>query len=154
MTVRVLAAASLLGLATAAVAGPPGSTDLKSGSATMLVDGKQVSFDKVNGYIMESAGYLVAPAVAFGTPAGDNLQVSVMVKGPGKVDLSQPMGNGIAFRKGGTFFQNEKGKSCTVTVTKISKTEIEGTADCPALKEMNGSRTLSLTGVKFSAKGG
>jgi hypothetical protein len=156
MTVRVLAAAALLGFATVSVAqGPPGSTPLKTGSATLLLDGKKVTFDKVQGYVLESAGSLVVPSLVFGPTGGDNLQVSVLVKGPGPVDLAQPYGNGIAFRKGGTFFQNEKGKpGCTLTVTRITRTEIEGTAECPALKELNGSRTLSVTGVKFSAKGG
>jgi len=156
MLVRVLAAAALLGFTAASIAqGPPGNTPLKAGSATLLLDGKKVTFDKVQGYVLESGGSLVVPALVFGPTGGDNLQLSVLVKGPGPVDLAQPFGNGIAFRKGGTFFQNEKGKpGCTLTVTRISRTEIEGTAECPTLKELNGSRTLSVTGVKFSAKAG
>jgi hypothetical protein len=156
MAVRILAVATLLGFATASLAqGPPGSTPFKTGSATLLLDGKKVTFDKVGGFVMESGGSLMVPSLVFGPSGGDNLQVSVLVKGPGPVDLAQPFGNGIAFRKGGTFFQNPQGKEdCTLTVTRISKTEIEGTAECPVLKELNGSRTLSVTGVKFSAKGG
>ena len=151
MSVRILAAAAVLGFTTPAGAqGPPG-TPMKSGKASLTVGGKPVAFDRVQGSINDAGGYLMA-GLSFGPATGDNFQVSVMVKGPGKVDLGQSVGNGVGYRKGGKIFQNEKGKgACTVTLTKISRTEIEGTADCPGMKELNGSGTESLSGAKFSA---
>ena len=87
-----------------------------------------------------------------GKPGGDNLQVSVMIQKTGAVDLNQPMGNGIGVRKANNLYSYQKGKSkCTMTVTAVSATALEGTAECPVINELNGEGTLSLTAVKFSA---
>jgi hypothetical protein len=75
-----------------------------------------------------------------------------MIPKAGAVDLNQPMGNGIGLRKGSTLFSYQRGKSkCTMTVTTVSATSVEGTADCPVINEQGGGCTLSLTAVKFSA---
>ena len=75
-----------------------------------------------------------------------------MIQKPGVVDLNQPMGNGIGYWKGGTIFSYVKGKSqCTMTVTALTSTSVEGVADCPVINETAGEGKTSLTGVKFSA---
>jgi len=52
-----------------------------------------------------------------------------MIQKPGSVDLNQPTGNGIGCWTGGKIFSNEKGKSqCTMTVTKLTRATVEGTA--------------------------
>ena len=75
-----------------------------------------------------------------------------MIQKPGPVDLNQPMGNGIDYRLGGTFYTYQKGKSqCTLTVTKLTATSVEGPAECPIINEQGGDRKNSLTSVKFFA---
>lgn len=141
----------------AAVAAPaqaqPG-TPVTSGQASFKYGTTDVVFDSASGSIMESAGFIVA-MVTFAkatAPSGDHLTISVMIKGPGEVDLTQPMGNGIGYWKGGKILQYEKGKStCTLTVAKVSGGAIEGTANCPVIHEMSGGPAGALTNVRFSA---
>jgi hypothetical protein len=103
---------------------------------------------------MQSSGFIVG-TVTFAKadkPNGDHLTISVMIKGPGDVDLNQPMGNGIGYWRGGKILQYEKGKSqCTLTISKVSGTTIEGTPNCPVIHEMNGGPAGALTNVTFSA---
>jgi hypothetical protein len=135
-----------------AVAQP--GTPVKSGQASFRYGTAEVVFDKASGSIMESAGFIVATVTFAKTdkPSGDHLTISVMIKGPGPVDLNQPMGNGIGYWIGGKILQYEKGKSqCTLTVAKVSGALIEGTANCPIIHEMNGGPAGALTNVKFSA---
>jgi hypothetical protein len=42
-------------------------------------------------------------------------------------------------------------QKCTITVTKLTATSVEGTAECPVITEVAGSGTDFLTSVKFSA---
>ncbi len=154
MSVHAFVTAALLSFAAVATAqGGPGKP-AKAGHAALTVGQKKVEFDKVSGSFMSSGGYVVV-GLTYGPPNADHLAISLMVQRPSKVDLDQPFGNGIGYWKGGTIFQYEKRKSkCTLTVTKIIATEVEGTAECPVVNELNGAGVESLTGVKFSAKTG
>jgi len=138
----------------AATASAQPGTPVKSGKATFNVGTAATTYDKVSGTLADLAGYIVA-GVTFASPAnpkGGHLTVSVMMKGPGAVDLNQPMGNGIGYWKGGTIYQYQKGKSqCTITLAVLTAAAIEGTANCPVLNEQGGTGTLALTNVKFTA---
>lgn len=151
---RHLALALLLASIAVAPAWAQPGTPVKSGQATFKYGNGDVMFDKASGSIMASSGFFVATVTFAKTdkPGGDHLTISVMIKGPGAVDLNQTMGNGLGYWLGGRILQYEKGKSrCTLTVSSVSATGIEGTADCPVIHEMNGGPAGALTNVKFSA---
>jgi hypothetical protein len=151
---RLFATAIVLLVAFAASAAAQPGTPVKTGKATFTVGSTATAYDKVSGNLADMSGYIMA-TVTFASTAssnGDHLTVSVLMKGPGAVDLNQPMGNGVGYWKGGTIYQYEKGKSqCAMTVTVLTAAAIEGTATCPVLHEQNGAGTLALTNVKFSA---
>ena len=135
--------------------GPPGKA-VKSGQATFTFNGTALKFGNVTGTFNQSYGY-TAIGLNFSkdakTATGTHLSINVMVQGPGKVDLTQAFGNGIGMWWKSTIFTYEKGKSaCTVVLTKVSATEVEGTAECPTLSELHGSGTASLRNVKFFAR--
>ena len=89
---------------------------------------------------------------ADGKPGGDHLGIALMIQKPGPVDLNQPMGNGIGYWKGGAIYSYEKGKSqCTMMVTKLTPSTVEGTAECAVVNEQGGSGKNPLTTVKFFA---
>jgi hypothetical protein len=138
----------------AALLAQPGSTPAKRGHASFKFGDTPVEYTRVSGTFMQSAGYTVV-TVSFsvdGKPASDHLGISLMIQKPGPVDLNQPMGNGIGYWTGGKIFSYEKGKSqCTMTVTKLAPTTVEGTAECAAVNEQGGSGRSPLTGVKFFA---
>jgi len=150
---RLALALILLALAEFPALAQPG-TPVIAGQASLTYANAGVVFEKASGTIMQSSGFFVA-TVTFAKsnkPRGDHLTISVMITGPGAVDLNQPMGNGIGYWTGGKILQYEKGKSqCTLTVAKISATQIEGTANCPVIHEMNAGPSGALTNVKFSA---
>ncbi len=152
MKVRMLAVVAMIAIA-AAVAAQPG-TPAKTGRASFTYGGKEFAFETVNGNFNQSSGFTVA-TVNFWKDAslrGDHLSVSVMVKQAGPVDLNQPFGNGIGLWTGGKIMSYQKGKSkCTMTLTKVTPTAIEGTADCPAVNEVGGATSGALGNVKFSA---
>jgi hypothetical protein len=53
---------------------------------------------------------------------------------------------------GGSVSRYTKGKSkCTITLTKATPTEVEGTAECPLLHDMSGEEAPPLSNVKFYA---
>ena len=150
---RVVLAVILLAVIAFPASAQPG-TPVKSGQASFTLGTAALTYTFATGNISESYGFKVA-SVTFADkakPNGDHITISAMIKGPGPVDLNQPMGNGIGYWKSGTIFQYTKGESqCTLTVTNITADLIEGTANCPVLNQMDGSATLSLTNVKFSA---
>jgi hypothetical protein len=155
MKATIIAAAVLLSITVAVFAqGPPGSVPAKNGQASFKFDNAPVSFGAVNGTFMQSSGFSVI-TLNFskdGKPGSDHLGISLMIQKAGPVDLNQPMGNGIGYWKSGTIISYAKGKSkCTVNVTKLTPTSVEGTAECPAINENSGSGTHSLTGANFSA---
>jgi hypothetical protein len=152
--VLLIAAALLILTGTTFAQGPPGGTPAKTGQVTFNLSGTQMTYDKVAGDFRQSYGFNVV-MITFsktGKPADDHLTISLMMQKPGPVDLNQPMGNGIGVWQGGTAYTFEKGKSqCTMTVSKLTGTAVEGTAECPVVNEVAGQGKKSLTSVKFSA---
>ena len=60
--------------------------------------------------------------------------------------------SGISMFLDGSASRFTKGKSkCTITLTKATPTEVEGTADCPLLHDNFGELGKPLTNVKFYA---
>jgi hypothetical protein len=143
----------LLPLSVAMIA-QPGSVPAKSGRASFTFGDAQVDYRKVSGTFAQLAGYTVV-TISFskdGQPGSDHLAISLMIQKPGPVDLNQPMGNGIGYWTGGTIFSYEKGRSqCSMTVTRLSPTTVEGTGECPAVNEQGGSGKSPLTSLKFFA---
>lgn len=129
-------------------------TPIATGQASFVLGDSALTYTRATGSLNESYGFITA-TVTFADPRqpnGDHLTVSVMAKKPGAVDLDQPMGNGIGYWRGGTIYQYTKGKSqCVLTVTTLTASKIEGTASCPVLNQQNGSGTVALQNVKFSA---
>jgi hypothetical protein len=155
-TLAVIGAVLVMAFAVQAAAQAPPGTPAKSGKATFTFNGAALAYETVDGTFNQSYGYTTI-GLSFTkdakTGSSTHLSINLMVQGPGKVDLNQPFGNGIGMWWNGTIYSYEKGKSaCTVTLSKVSATEVEGTADCPKLNEMNGSRTATLRNVTFSAR--
>jgi len=143
---------SVVLVATLAAQAPPG-TPAKAGQASFNLNGTPVTYARVDGSFTEGYGFhtIALTYSKDGKPTGDNLAIGLMIQKPGAVDLNQ-MGNGIQVRVGGTIFSYKKGKSqCTITVTDLTATAVTGTAECPVLNELNGSRKQSLGSVKFAA---
>lgn len=135
--------------------GPPGRP-VKAGQATFTFNGAALKFEHVTGTFNQSYGS-TAIGLNFSkdakTAGGTHLSINVMVQEPGKVDLTQAFGNGIGMWWKNTIYTYEKGKStCAVVLTKVSATEVEGTAECPTLNELHGNGTASLRSVKFVAR--
>jgi hypothetical protein len=76
-----------------------------------------------------------------------------MYQAPGKVDLDSAFStSGLSMFHDGDVARFTKGKSrCTITLTKATPTELEGTADCPLLHNIGGTVMPALTVQKFSA---
>lgn len=133
---------------------PPGSVAAKNGRASFKFGDAQFEYGKVSGFFMQMGGY-TSVNILFskdGDPAADRLAIGLTIQKAGPVDMNQPMGSSIDYRVGGTFYTYQRGKSqCTVTVTKLTATTVEGTAECPVVNEQGGSGKSSLTGVKFFA---
>jgi len=150
---RLALAIVLCALAAVAADAQPG-TPIKSGQASFTLGETALLYTHATGTLNESYGSIVA-MITFADPKrpdGDHLTVSVLAQKPGAVDLNQSTGNGVGYWKGGSIFQYTKGKSqCTLTVTTLTAARIEGTANCPVLNQLNGSATLALTSVTFSA---
>jgi hypothetical protein len=151
---RIAQTLALLLPLSVAVFAQPGSAPVKRGHASFKFGDTQVEYTKASGTFMQSAGYTVI-TVNFSTdgkPAGDHLGIALMIQKPGPVDLNQPMGNGIGYWKGGAIYSYEKGKGqCTMTVTKLTNSTVEGTAECAVVNEQGGSGKSPLTNVKFYA---
>jgi hypothetical protein len=151
---RIVLTVALLLPVSLAVFAQPGSVPAKTGRASFTVGATPVEYGRVSGTFMQSAGYTVV-TISFskdGKPGGDHLGISLMIQKPGPVDLNQPMGNGIGYWTGGKIFAYEKGKSqCTMAVTKLTATSVEGTAECAVVNEQGGPGSSSLTNVKFFA---
>ena len=76
-----------------------------------------------------------------------------MYQAPGKVDLDSAFSmSGIGMFSDGDVSRFTKGKSkCTITLSKATATEVEGTADCPLLHNIEGEVMPPLTNLGFSA---
>jgi hypothetical protein len=137
--------------------GPPGSVPAKAGSATLSFGDRDLAFDTVTGTFTESHGLVVIALVykKAGETENNHLNVNLMVQGPGPVNLDAPFGNGIGLWWNGDIHSYTKGKSqCTMTLTKATAREVEGTANCDLVHQMNGAPSGALRNVKFSAIGG
>ena len=76
-----------------------------------------------------------------------------MYQAPGKVDLEAAFTmSGLSMFSDGDVSRFTKGKSkCTITLTRATPTEVEGTADCPLLHDIGGEVRPPLTNLTFSA---
>jgi hypothetical protein len=76
-----------------------------------------------------------------------------MYQAPGKVDLDSAFSmSGIGMFADGDVSRFTKGKSkCTITLSKATATEVEGTADSPLLHNIEGEVMPPLTNLGFSA---
>ncbi|OFW10480.1 MAG: hypothetical protein A3H96_26405 [Acidobacteria bacterium RIFCSPLOWO2_02_FULL_67_36] len=128
----------------------------KTGHATFTFASKDLTYDVVEGGFQQVEGFTTATLVfrpAVKPKANSHLNLTLMYQAPGKVDLAAPFSvNGIAMFGDGSVTRYTKGKSqCTITLTKATPTEVEGTADCPLLHDISGEVAAPLTNVKFSA---
>lgn len=145
---------ALAGAAASSYAAPEGNVPVKKGQATFKFGDKQYSTDKVTGNFTQSHGFIVVTLVYKDQKnKNEHMNLAFMVQGPGKVDLDQAFGNGIGFwSDDGNIYAYAKGKGqCTMTLTKVTPTAVEGTAECPVLTDDKGKASKPLTGVKFSA---
>jgi hypothetical protein len=128
----------------------------KSGQAAVKFAGKDLALSYVEGGFQQMQGFTTATLV-FRPDAkskGDpHLNITVMYQAPGKVDLGSAFSmSGIGMFHGGDVARFTKGKStCTITLTKATPTEVEGTAECPLLHNIEGKAMPALTVQKFSA---
>jgi hypothetical protein len=128
----------------------------KSGHASCKYDSQDLTYNYVEGGFQQTQGFTMATLV-FKSEAkpkqNRHLNLTLMYQAPGKVDLEGPFSlSGIGMFWGGDVSWYTKGKSkCTITLTKATPTEVEGTADCPLLHDNFGELGKPLTNVKFYA---
>lgn len=131
-------------------------TPVKSGQATAKYNGQVLTFTVAEGGFQQTQGFTMATIVfrlgAKGT-RGTHLNLTLMFKGPGKVDLDSAFSmSGIGLFKDGDVASFTKGKgACTITLTKATPTDVEGTADCPRLHNIDGTAMPALSVQAFSA---
>jgi hypothetical protein len=154
---RVLVAlAVILALPAAALAQKYEGTAVKSGQAAVRFADKDLAFAYVEGGFQQMQGFTMATLV-FRPEAkskGDpHLNITVMYQAPGRVDLDSAFStSGIGMFHDGDVARFTKGKSkCTITLTKATPTEVEGTAECPLLHNIQGTVMPALTVRKFAA---
>jgi hypothetical protein len=131
-------------------------TAVKSGQAAVKFAGKDVAFAYVEGGFQQMQGFTMATLVfrpdakSKGEP---HLNITVMYQAPGKVDLDSAFSlSGIGMFADGDVAGFTKGKSkCTITLTKATPTELEGTAECPLVHNIEGAVMPALTVQRFSA---
>ena len=129
---------------------------VKSGQAALRFAGKDLAFAHVEGGFQQMQGFTMATLVfkPNAKSKGDpHLNIVVMYQAPGKVDLDSAFSSsGLSMFHDGDVARFTKGKSrCTITLTKATPTELEGTADCPLLHSIGGAVMPALTVQKFSA---
>jgi hypothetical protein len=126
-----------------------GHVSFKFGSQDLTYNFVEGGFEQIQGFTM--ATLVFKPEVKFKLNA--HLNFTLMYQAPGKVDLEGPFSpSGIFMFWEGSVSRFTKGKSkCTITLTKATPTEVEGTADCPLLHDMSGEVGTPLTSVKFYA---
>lgn len=151
-----LALAVILGLPSQAAAQKYDGAPVKAGQAAATFGGKPLTFTYAEGGLQQVSGFTMATLVfkfdAKSKP-DTHLNITVMYQGPGKVDLDSAFStSGLSMFAGGDVARFTKRKSkCTITLTKASPTEVEGTADCPLLHNIAGEVMPALTVQKFSA---
>ena len=153
MNRMLIAFAALLCLMVVAFGQGSGGIPAKSGHASFKFDNEEITYDQVSGNFNQSYGFTSAMLTFSkdGKPASDHFAISIMMQNPGTADLNQ-RGNGIGYWRGGKIITYLKSKSqCTMKVTKLTATSVEGVAECPVANEQSGEGTHSLSAVKFSA---
>ena len=129
---------------------------VKSGQATARFGGKDLVFTYAEGGFQQMSGFTTATLVfkldakSKGEP---HLNLTLTYQAPGKVDLDSRFSmSGLGMFMDGDVARFTKGKStCTITLTKATPTEVEGTAECPLLHNVSGDVMPALTVQKFSA---
>jgi hypothetical protein len=148
--------ALMLALTLPAVAQNYEGVAVKSGQAAFRFAGKDLTFTYVEGSFQQVQGFTLATLVyrpAAKTKVNTHLNLTLMYNAPGKVDLEGRFSmSGIGMFSDGDVSGYTKGKSnCTITITKGTATEVEGTAECPLLHNIEGKVMPPLTGLNFSA---
>lgn len=128
----------------------------KSGQATFKFAGKDLAFSYVEGGFQQMQGFTLATLVFkpdLKSKDNTHLNLTLMYQASGKVDLDSAFSmSGIGMFSDGDVSRFTKGKSkCTITLSKATATEVEGTADCPLLHNIEGEVMPPLTNLKFSA---
>jgi hypothetical protein len=130
-------------------------TPAKSGQAIVIFGGEDLAFTAVEGSFQQMQGFTIATLVFKQGPkvGSTHLNLTLMYQGPGKVDLaSQFSTSGLGMFADGDVARYTKGKStCTITLTKATATEVEGTAECPLLHNISGEKMPPLSVTRFSA---
>jgi hypothetical protein len=129
---------------------------VQSGQATFRFAGKDLAFSTVEGGFQQLQGFTLATLVFRPAPKSKenaHLNLTLMYQAPGRVDLDAAFSvSGLGMFADGDVARFTKGKSkCTITLTKATATELEGTAECPLLHNIEGDVMPPLTNVKFSA---
>lgn len=129
---------------------------VKSGHASFKYDSKDLTYNFVEGGFQQMQGFTMATLVFKSEPKpkeNTHLNLVLMYQAPGKVDLDGSFSmSGVSMFWDGEVSRFTKGKSkCTITLTKATPTELDGTAECPVLHTMDGEVGVPLTNVKFSA---
>ena len=155
LTLCCLAFVVMLALPLPAVTQEYDGTPAKSGQATVTFGGKDVALGAVEGGFQQMQGFTVATLVFKQGPkvGSTHLNLTLMYQGPGKVDLaSQFSMSGLGMFADGDVARFTKGKStCTITLTKATATDVEGTAECPLLHNISGEVMPALTVRRFTA---
>lgn len=152
----LLALAVLLALPAPVLAQKYEGVAVKAGQASATFDGKVITFPHAEGGLQQVSGFTMATLVFrpdAKSKSDSHLNMVLMYQGPGKVDLDSAFStSGISMFAGGDVARFTKGKSkCTITLTKATPTEVEGTAECPLLHNIEGEVMPALTVQKFSA---
>lgn len=128
----------------------------KTGRASFRFGSQELTFNFVEGGFQQMQGFTTATLI-FKPEAklsqSMHLNFTLVYQAPGKVDLEGPFSlSGISMFLDGSASRFTKGKSkCTITLTKATPTEVEGTANCPLLHDISGEEGTPLTAAKFHA---
>jgi hypothetical protein len=152
----LLALAALLALPAPVLAQKYEGVAVKAGQASAAFDGKALTFTYAEGGLQQVSGFTMATLVFrpdAKSTSDTHLNIVVMYEGPGKVDLDSAFStSGISMFAGGDVARFTKRKSkCAITLTKATPTEVEGTAECPLLHNIEGEVMPALTVQKFFA---
>jgi len=131
-------------------------TPAKTGQASFKFRSQDLAFKFVEGGFKQIQSFTMATLIFRSEPKpklNTHLNITLMYQAPGKVDLEGSFSmSGIGMFWDGSYSGYSKGKSkCTITLTKATPTEVEGTAECPLLHDETGEVGTPLTSVKFSA---
>ena len=129
---------------------------VRSGQATLQFAGRELAFKYVDGGFQQVQGFTLATLVfrpEVQANRKSHLNLTLMYQAPGKVDLDAAFSmSGIALFMDGDVSQHSKGKSqCTITLTKATPTDVEGTAACPLVHNVAGEVMAPFTVTSFSA---